>query len=355
MFKGKWFPLFVVVVILAMVVSLVGCSSAPKETTGEKTAPAETPKKVEYPAITILGGPQGGGFYATMVQMLDHLPKDIDGLTVSGTEGASAENVALVNKGRDAQVGVGWASECGDGWGARNYFIEMGPQDNVQVMLNFMQGEMYLIATKASGIKTLADVKDKKFGPGNPGSGAEKVSRTLLNNLDITYDSIKAAGGQVIHEGFGQYGALMRDGLLDAFIIPSTAGVAFGPVLEAQTYVDLSILPLEGDYVDKFLAENEGFGEGVLKANTYKDQTEEVNVINYYCWWFVNKDLPEELVYEITKSCYNNLESWYTNVPNTKDMADKNMLLFGIPRSKMHPGALRFWEEIKYPGLQYLK
>lgn len=330
--------LSIICLVLIMLVSLTACSQGEEGGAGQDA---------ENYTISIVSGSASGTYYAIMSQMLNHLPKDIPGLVVSGLEGGSVENVRVVNKGRDAQIGFVWSSVFFEGLRGINAFEQDGKQENVQAIMNlYTRGIFYAVASEKSGIKSLAEVEGKRFAPGEIGIGLEYASKAMLANLGISYDSIKAKGGQVIHEKYGQYGSLMKDGLLDIFMLPAAPGIPHSVVLEVMNSMPVTFIPMEGEFIDKFVSEYGGYSKGELAPNVYEGQTEPVPGVIYYNTIIVNKDMPEDLVYKITKSCHENTDLWLKVVPDAERPFEDSQLLEGIDPATLHPGAARYWKEV---------
>lgn len=77
----------------------------------------------------------------------------------------------------------------------------------------------------------------------------------------------------------------------------------------------------------------------------YKGQDESVTVAAGLCGIAASKDLPDDIVYNITKALYDFRQEIADGYPCYTYMVenDKN-LLKGIP-IPLHPGAERFWRE----------
>jgi len=80
-----------------------------------------------------------------------------------------------------------------------------------------------------------------------------------------------------------------------------------------------------------------------IPANTYPGQTKDVNTIAQPNFLAVRDDIPEEDVYQLTKTIYENLPFLNSIHKATKAMSLQKAIA-GLP-VPLHPGAARFYRE----------
>ena len=83
--------------------------------------------------------------------------------------------------------------------------------------------------------------------------------------------------------------------------------------------------------------------EYLIPGGTYPGLDKDVTTIAQPNFLATTADLPEEDVYEITKTMYENLAFLQAIHPATKAMALEKAIA-GLPLP-LHPGALRYYEE----------
>ncbi len=80
-----------------------------------------------------------------------------------------------------------------------------------------------------------------------------------------------------------------------------------------------------------------------LPAGTYPNQEKTVRSIAHPNVLAVHADVPDEVVYQVTKTLWENLPSLHEIHQATKDMAlSKALKGIGAP---LHPGAIRYYRE----------
>jgi TRAP transporter TAXI family solute receptor len=80
-----------------------------------------------------------------------------------------------------------------------------------------------------------------------------------------------------------------------------------------------------------------------IEAGTYPGQDEDIMTIAQPNFLATHADIPEEHVYEITKTIYENLPFLQAIHPATNAMA-LEVAIAGLP-VPLHPGAARFYQE----------
>lgn len=331
-------------VLLAVVLVSVGCSQPSKAPGGESEG-----QSAKLDSIIIASGPQGGTFYSVMAAMCEHLPRDIEGLNVTGIEGAAQENLRTVNRG-DTHLGTFWSNEYIDAIRGQGVF-ENEKLDNLRAVCKLSTAMQYVLVKANSDIYTMDDLakaKKLKFSPGEVGSGLESSFKAIFKSAGYTYEDIINNGGEIIYEQYGRFAEMMGDGQLDAFFLGAPYNSPHKSALQIETSIPLRVIPIEGPWVEDLCKEIPSFQPGVLKAGAYKGQDKPVPVIEYHTMVGTSIDLPEDLVYEIAKSIYNNIDKWIELSPQLEEFfsAGPEEFVKGFPIDSLHPGAAKFWKEI---------
>jgi len=338
----------VLVVIALLVLSMVasGCGqtapqTAPKPAATPAPAPAAKPAELPVKSLVITAGTVGGGWYLAAARIAEFLQKDIPGLKVTVTEGLALDNIKLVNKGRDADIGITGTPmfiEAMNGVGS----FKDGKLTNIGGLLTFAVDTLQIAATQKSNIKTLKDMKNKRIMPDRPGTGTEVMARGLLNINGMTYDSINKAGGKVQHITGEESPQLMRDGHLDTLFVKGR--IPFSTILDLQTNVPIRMIPLDNDTLDKFLKANPGYVKSVIPAKTYTGQTEDVQAVGHSSLMYVRKDLPADFVEKVTASILSHAEEINKGVAGMAFSNLKAKAMVGLADKDMHAAVMKLFK-----------
>jgi len=170
----------------------------------------------------------------------------------------------------------------------------------------------------------------------------EVAGRTVLNAYGITYADIGKWGGKVFHEAFGNAVPMIKTGQLDAIVgIPEYPASAY---MEVGNAVDVHILPLREDIIDKVAQQLGGTRRGVVPAGTYTFLKKDLTTFVTSLVLVTSAQQPDDLVYRVLKAFYNNLKYYSSTYGSVNDYKPEDMIIYkGIP---LHPGAEKFYKEI---------
>jgi TRAP transporter TAXI family solute receptor len=189
---------------------------------------------------------------------------------------------------------------------------------------------------------TVADLENfgEKFSIGKRGSGTEGSGRALLAALGI--DPEKAMTLEYL--GYTPSAQAMMDGRISGANIPAGPPVAAITQLYAQLgakkvqvldFSDAQLAAIRKDYPI--------WSRFVVKAGTYPGQKKEINTISQPNFLACRPDLPEDTVYLIVKTIYENLPFLHNIHKATKAMSLARATT-GLP-VPLHPGAEKYYRE----------
>jgi len=281
------------------------------------------------------GGPSGGTFqyYAGAISQIS---KDAGVRVLARASKGSIENIRLVNSGK-SQLSVAYSGHV---FAALNGKLKNDDKVYDQVLaLAYCYGAPAQLVVKAnSGITSASQLKGKRVGVGNPGSGAAANAELFFTNLGIWDDM----GHEFL--GYRQAAAAFKNGQLDAFWV--FAGFPNASVLEAalQSKVQLINVYADGERIELF-KNYPYFSKVVIPADTYKGQTEDVTTFQDSTIWVANANVPEDSVYKLLQTVFSEkgLAHMVSAHKSAKNMTVENALN-GIV-TPLHPGAERFWRE----------
>jgi len=289
----------------------------------------------------------GGTYYpvgvalATLVKVKLE-PKEGIGMAAISSAG-SGENVRLIREG-EAQFGImqglyGYYAASGTG-----PLEEVGPQDNLRSVTMLWQNvEHFVVASDAAATGTVEDLvalKGEAMALGRQNSGTIGSNATILSGfgMDIEKDY------ELVFGGYGPSAEALQNGQVKAIGTP--AGVPVGAVSQLMASAGDSVKLL--NFTEEQMVTADG-GRGLwtpytIPAGTYPSQEEDVQTIAQPNFLATSADLPEEHVYLLTKTVYENLPFLQAIHPATKAMAIENAIA-GLPLP-LHPGAVKYYQEV---------
>lgn len=296
----------------------------------------------EKKKFTIAGAGVGQSAYIQAAAVADYISNHSDKISLSPqTTRGYVHNARLVNSGA-ADFGL-----CGT---TVIYPAMMGIEkfdgskcDNLRAVINSGDSLHCWVTLDSNGIKTIKDMEGKRINLGSPGSNTRYIAELTLKEYGLL-DKIHGSS-----LGFGGSASALRDGKIDAWAAASAPPVpAIIEVFSSKD--DARIVPVDDAMIEQIMSKYPPFVKSEIPANTYKGQTESVNCLGYPAYLLVNKDVPEDVVYEVVRLMYspegikrliNVSKKWKTledkDVPKLKGMQNIGL--------KMHPGAEKFWKE----------
>ncbi|RKX72824.1 MAG: hypothetical protein DRP87_19985 [Spirochaetes bacterium] len=275
------------------------------------------------------------------------LEKELPGVKgVTSTTGGSVSNCVKVNSGEELQIGLTIANVQYMAYKGLPPFFEE-PNENIRFIGTIETMIWQMVVPRKSDIYTVYDLKDKRINPGKIGWGDRVTAEYVLKAHDLTFEKIEANGGVVHSLGFNEAAEMMRDGHLDCEM---TYGAIMPFLLDLDTRPGLRWLHFDGKERDSFLSQElmKGWFKAVLKKGTYDGVKEDVQGVGVQTTVIVNKDLPEDMVYRITKILFESGFQKDIFAASVKkgfpEACDLETTLNGatIP---IHPGAKRYFKE----------
>lgn len=303
--------------VLILVVAISGCS----------------PKKQFFNITT---GGTGGTYYPIGGAIADVLTKNIENLTTTAQAGnASVANVNLISthETESALVQNNVAYWAYNGVGS----FEGKAVKNIRGIASLYPEAIQIIALKDSGIETVEDLKGKKVSVGEQGSGVDFDVKNILKVYDMTYDDFR-----VDYLSFSEASQKLKDKQLDAAFV--TAGYPTSSVIDVALTRDIVIVPIDEEKIEKLIEASPYYAKTIIPKGTYKGVEEDVVTATTMAMWVVDKEVDEELVYDMTKTMWENKESIEAAHEKARDITlDTALDGMGIP---LHSGAEKYYREI---------
>ena len=254
----------------------------------------------------------------------------------------SGENVKLLRE-NEAQFAIMQGLYGAWAWNGEGKVKNSGPQKNLRSVTMLWQNVEHLAVrskhVKSGTVDDLMGLDGKKFSIGKRNSGTEGSGRQLMGGLGIDPESFDLA-----FMGYGPSADALQNGAIEGMNTP--AGVPVSAVTRAFAALGDEITVL--DFTDEQMKKaNNGYNlwtRFVIPANTYPGQTKDINTVAQPNFLAVRDDLPEEDVYMITKTIYENLPFLNGIHKATKAMS-VGKAIDGLP-VPLHPGAAKYFREL---------
>jgi hypothetical protein len=202
--------------------------------------------------------------------------------------------------------------------------------------------EQFVIQAEFSETGTIDDllaIKGERLVLGNVNSGTLASSRALLENLgsEIERDN------DLVYMGYGPAADAMQGGNVAAIALPAGVPTKALTRLKSEMGEAVVILGFTADQGRRADGGRKLWKPYEIPANTYPAQPDAVMSIAQPNVLAVSTDVPEEDVYRITRSIYENL-SLLRSLHEATEAISLGNALSGLPMP-LHPGAARYFME----------
>jgi len=286
--------------------------------------------------LSIGTAPPGGAFFVVggaIGQVLNENRGDSNWeVTAEATKG-SQENIRRLLRGELdlalSNSAISYFATRGEGW---------DQEYPVRTVMTLAPNIALFVTQEGSGIRTISDLRGKRVVLGPAGAGFHFFLRPLLEAHGVTYDDLTELNGT-------QSGAvnLLADGSAAAAFLGGAVPTA--SITQASSSQDIFFVPFTDEAIEKVTSQYLFFRRGSIPAGTYRGQEEDFHGLDVGSMHLITSaDQSEELIYELTKTIYENRDK-----VTQKHAAGRAINPGNVVRdsgTEFHPGAVRYYREI---------
>lgn len=284
--------------------------------------------------INILTGGTSGVYYPLGVAISKVYSDNMKGVKVQvQSTKASVENLNLLEKGQGElafalgdSVKLAWEGDAEAGFKKK--------LDKLRGIAAIYPNYIQIVASKDSGIKTLADLKGKRVSVGAPKSGTELNARTILAAAGMSYKDF----AKTEYLPFGESVELIKNRQLDATL--QSAGLGVASIKDLSTSVPITVVSVPADVAEKLGAP---YVAAEIPAHTYDGQDAAVPTVAVINFLVTREGVSNDEAYEMTKLIFDNLPALEAAHKAAAQIKLANAVK-GMP-IPLHPGAEKFYKE----------
>jgi TRAP transporter TAXI family solute receptor len=287
--------------------------------------------------LSIATGGTGGVYYPYGGGLAKVLNDSIPGVRASAeVTAASVDNLKLIRDGK-ADVAFALADTVADAAGGRGAF-EGAPVPAVSLAVLY-SNYTHLVTLASSGITTVAGLRGKTVATGSPGSGTEVIAFRVLRAAGMNPDT------DITRQGLGasESAGALKDGKVDAFFWSGGLPTAAVQDLAHSPGIVIRMVPT-GDLVPVLQREHGPLYFSLeVPTGAYPGVTTAVPVVGVANVLVVNRSMPEQLAYDITRVLFEKQPELAGIHPEARKLSLETATK-GSP-ADFHPGALRYYAE----------
>ncbi len=293
--------------------------------------------------ISIGSCPVGCTAYTWSAGIADIVNKNVKDvqMTAEETKGYVA-NVKLLGSG-DLEAAMATTLSSYGAWKAEGIYSGSKP-GQILSWLSIAPVAMHVITLEGGPVKTLADLKGKRVGMGQPGGVSMLDADALMTQLGLT----PGKDFKDFRVRLGNMANMLADGNLDAALW--NGSFPLPPVIKLTSKHKVKLLPIPDAFYADLRKKYPPYFRLSIPANTYKGVGASTPSYGLGNAMVISAKVPEEIVYQMTKAIMTNLNK-LKGVHPALGRVNKGTVLngFGAP---LHPGALRYYREAGVPGIE---
>ncbi len=219
--------------------------------------------------------------------------------------------------------------------------FEGKPHPKLRVVANLYPEDLHLVLAKGSSISNLGDLKGKRVGIAQAGSGTQVAVEVMLGLWGVNRDNIEEA--ELNNAGSAERRA---DGQLDAFFY--AAGWPVAAMVQPASTKGMELHSFSDEDMAMINEAVPAYIPSMIPAIVYEGVGYDVNTHAVSALLVVSSNLDEELVYGITSALWNKNARKLPDNGHAKgkqitvETALDGIAALGVP---LHAGAERFYRE----------
>lgn len=273
----------------------------------------------------------GGAFYPIGVGIAEIVSSRVPGvfMTAEVTQGA-VENPRLVGTGL-ADLGITNANTA--------YFAFHGSEPyqrayDIRALGLLHSSILHVVTLQSSPIETIRDMRGRRVAVGPPGGGSIPALEALFDVHGVSFDEIQPS-----YLSYNDGMQALRDRTVDVAL--ALAGFPVSSVLETESSVDVRFVRADESLWDELTAKYPYFQPLRVPDGTYRADTS-APVLAVPNLLVVPASMDEELVYQIARAIYENLDELAGYHDALTHVTVENSARTPIP---LHPGSERYFRE----------
>ncbi|WP_079254045.1 TAXI family TRAP transporter solute-binding subunit [Endozoicomonas arenosclerae] len=302
---------------------------------------AATAATAQQQFVTIGTGGVTGVYYPTggaICRLVNRDRKD-HGIRCSvESTGGSVYNLNTIRSG-ELDMGIvqsDWQYNAYNGTSAE--FKDQGADKKLRAVFSIHPEAFTIVARKDAKIVNFEDLKGKRVNIGNPGSG----QRGTMEQLMDVYGWTKATFSLTSELKSAEQAKALCDNKIDAFVF--TAGHPSGSLKEATSSCETVLVNVTGDKVEKLIADNPYYRSATIPGGMYQGNDKDTKTFGVAATFVSSADINDEAVYNITKSVFENLDTFKKLHPAFANLKKEEMISDGLS-APLHNGAKKYFEE----------
>lgn len=287
----------------------------------------------DWPESITVGTASQGGTYFIYGSGWANLVAEELGINAGGeVTGGPVENAANIQTG-DIEFGMVTMGPAYEAWTGESPLAPGVEHDQLRAIFPMYKTAFQVIVLENSGLTSLDELDGLTVGVGPAGGTPGTYWPRILETVGVEFT---AQNG-----GAADLGGQLQDGLIDAFAFAAGGTISAFSQVEAQ--VDATIFAPSEEQVQLLVDTFPSLAPFTIPADWYSSLDADLPTVAMWNMAVAHADMPESLVYEITKLIMENNDRMLQIHNASRETVPENYVHNTF--LPWHPGAVRWFEE----------
>ncbi|TNH00421.1 TAXI family TRAP transporter solute-binding subunit [Testudinibacter sp. TR-2022] len=289
--------------------------------------------------VTIGTGGQTGVYYVVGQSICQLVNRDSAKSGIKCNAPSTGASVANLNAiaGKQLDMGIAQSDWQYHAYNGTSSF-EGKKNDKLRAVFSIHPEPFTVMARDDSGIQSFDDLKGKRVNVGDPGSGTRATMNVILAAKGWDDSAFKVASELKPAE----MASVMCDNNLDA--ITYNVGHPNGALKEAAASCAAHLVPVEGEAIDKLVADHSYYAKAVIPGGLYAGSDNPTNTFGVYATLVTSADVSDDQVYAVVKAVFDNFDRFKRLHPAFANLKEDEMIKNALS-APLHDGAVRYYKE----------
>ncbi len=251
--------------------------------------------------------------------------------------GGSIFNINAIRDG-ELEFGIAQSDWQFHAFGGTSRFEEDGPFEELRAVFSLHPEPFTVVARADSGITNFDDLPGNRVNIGNPGSGQRGTMEVVMAEMGWDMDTFSV----VTELQAGEQAQALCDNNIDAIVY--TVGHPSGAIQEATTACDTVLVNVDNETVRALVDDRDYYRMATIPGGMYRGTDADVTTFGVGATFVTSANVPEDVVYEVTKAIFENLEMFQSLHPALATLDPAEMVADGLS-APLHDGAVRYFRE----------
>lgn len=214
-----------------------------------------------------------------------------------------------------------------------------GPIKDLRAIAGLYPENVHVVVRAESAIRGLRDLRGKRVALGEPESGTLADARLVLEAAGLGECDVKAE-----YLGLSEAADGLVQRRLDAFFM--VGGYPVPAITDVAAGVPIRLVPIPHDVAERLMQRFPFFNVGAIPAGAYPGLDADTATLSTTALWVTRADIPEDLVYAITKSLWSGATKRLLDATHPAGKRIRLATALDGLAVPLHPGAARYYREV---------